>query len=28
LNQSYGLRKCAPACGLRKCAPAWIAGLW
>jgi len=23
LNQSYGLRKCAPACGLRKCAPAW-----
>ncbi len=23
LNQSYGLRKCAPACSLRKCAPAW-----
>ncbi len=23
LNQSYGLRKCAPACGLRKCAPVW-----
>ena len=23
LNQSYSLRKCAPACGLRKCAPVW-----